>query len=41
MAELGSTAIIAVIARTLPRLLGHQLIVQVRPKDGALGTRNG
>jgi 2-polyprenyl-3-methyl-5-hydroxy-6-metoxy-1,4-benzoquinol methylase len=34
-------AINAVIARTLPRLLGYQLIVQVRPKDGALGTRNG
>ncbi len=34
-------AINAVIARTLPRLLGYQLIVQARPKGGAVGTVNG
>jgi 2-polyprenyl-3-methyl-5-hydroxy-6-metoxy-1,4-benzoquinol methylase len=30
-------AVNAVIARNLPRLLGYQLIVLARPKDGALG----
>jgi 2-polyprenyl-3-methyl-5-hydroxy-6-metoxy-1,4-benzoquinol methylase len=30
-------AINAAIARSLPRLLGYQLIVQVRPKGGVLG----